>query len=344
MIRLNKIKKILLKSGFTFNVEKKPTDNEPIDKYAEFDSEDTIKHIILALKSTGNSVIPIESNKNALNLLIKNNFDVIFNIAEGLNNSIDRESVLPAIFEFLNIFYAGSGPLTLAISLDKPTAKKIWTQKGISTPRFQIIYEIDDLKDFNLNFPVIVKPAHEGTSRGIFNDCYTEDFESLKKKVRDTLSRYEQAVIIEEFIDGREFTVTIIGNEEPYEILPPVEISFEGLPGHIMHFCSYEVKTEFDYLDSTVCPADITPEQENKLKSIALQAYKAIKTRDFGRVDIRLDKYDNPYVIEINPLPGMSYSPEVNHSMIKAAKVAGYDYNEYIIRLLSEGIKRGGKN
>ena len=201
---------------------------------------------------------------------------------------------------------------------------------------------MEDLNILTLNFPIIVKPSHEGTSRGIFNDSYVENESSLKKQVEIILRDYKQPVIIEEFIEGREFTVTIIGNHEPYEILPPVEISFEGLPEHTIPFCSYEVKTIWDDPDSTICPANITPEQENKLKITALRAYQAVKARDFGRIDMRLDKHDNPFVIEINPLPGMSYSPEVNHSMIKAAKTVGYDYNEFIIRLLSEGLKRIG--
>ena len=329
--------------GFAYNVEKKPNADEAIDKYAEFDSPDTIKHIQEALESSRNyKVIPIEADENAIEKLLNSKIDVIFNIAEGLQNNEDRESIFPAIFEFLNIPYVGSDALCLAISLDKPTAKKVWLQNKVPTPKFQIIEKLEDLEHFNLKFPVIVKPSHEGTSRGIFNDSYVEDLKALRTQVERVIVNYQQPAIVEEFIDGREFTVTIIGNQDPYEILPPVEISFEGIPEHAKHFCSYEVKTIWDDPDSTVCPANISPEQEMKLKNTALLAYKAVKARDFGRADMRLDKDDNPYVIEINPLPGMSYSPEVNHSMIKASKVAGYEYNAFINRLLNEGLQRIG--
>lgn len=328
--------------GFAYNVEKQPSQDEPIDKYAEFDSPDTIEHIVQALGSTGYKIIPIEANKDALTILKNTKLDAIFNIAEGYQNSEDRESIFPAIFEFLKIPYVGSDTLCLAITLDKPTAKKIWLNCGVPTPKFMIIETQDELHDIKLNYPILVKPAHEGTSKGIFNDSYVTNNNQLKTQVVKILTEYKQPVIIEEFIHGREFTVTVIGNQEPYEILPPVEISFEGLPEHAIPFCSYEVKTIWDAPESTVCPAKITEKQEEKLKKTALAAYQAVKARDFGRVDMRLDKNDNPYVLEINPLPGMSYSPEVNHSMIKASKAAGYKYNDYIIRLLNEGLKRIG--
>ena len=328
--------------GFVFNIEKDPSIDEAKDKYAEFDSEDTIQHIISALGSTGHKVIRLEANKELLTKLIETKVDIIFNIAEGTQNSESREAIFPAIFEFLKIPYVGSGPLSLSLGLDKPSAKKIWLQNNVPTPNFKTISSLDDLNDIKLNYPLIVKPSHEGTSKGIFNDSYVENFNDLIKISEIRLKQYDQNLIIEEFIDGREFTVTIIGNSDPYEILPPVEISFENIPKQARAFCSYEVKTIWDDPDSTVCPANITRKQELKLRDAALRAYKAINCRDFGRVDLRLDNNDNPFVLEINPLPGMSYSPEVNHSMIKAAKTAGYEYQEYILRLLNEGIKRYG--
>lgn len=329
--------------GFTFNVEKTPLQGEPIDKYAEFDSLDTIEHIQMALESSGHQVIPIEATKDALDTLLNTKIDVIFNIAEGFQNIEDREAIFPAIFEFLGIPHVGSDALCLAIKLDKATAKKIWASKGIPTANFQIIEKLEDLDDLKLKFPIIVKPIHEGTSKGIFNDSLVENREALSSIVERVLRDYNQSAIIEEYIDGREFTVTVIGNN-PYEVLPPVEISFEGLPPEAKPFCSYEVKTIWDDPNSTVCPADITPEQEANLKAMAISAYKAVNARDFGRVDMRLNRNDNetPYVLEINPLAGMSYSPEVNHSMIKAAKAAGYTYNEFIVRLLNSGLERIG--
>ncbi|NHI93909.1 MAG: ATP-grasp domain-containing protein [Candidatus Lokiarchaeota archaeon] len=329
--------------GFTYNIEKAPDSGEEKDKYAEFDSEDTINHIISALESTGHKVIPIEANKDLLSKLLQHNVDIIFNIAEGTQNSEGREAIFPGIFEFLNIPYVGSDPLTLALGLDKPSAKKIWMESGVLTAKFKILTKLEEIEGLDLNYPLIVKPAHEGTSKGIFNDSYVENIDQLKNIVKKRLEQYSQPLIVEEFIDGREFTVTVIGNSEPYEILPPVEISFDTIPKEARAFCSYEVKTIWDDPNSTVCPAKITKNQEKKLKEMALRAYKAIGCRDFGRVDLRLNKNDDPYILEINPLPGMSYSPEVNHSMIKAAKAAGYEYNKYIIRLLNEGIKRCGK-
>ncbi|MFX0101908.1 MAG: ATP-grasp domain-containing protein [Candidatus Hodarchaeota archaeon] len=328
-----------LRIAFAYNVERKRTAEDPKDLNAEFDSPRTLLGIKEALEKNGHQVICIEANENFYEKLleIRDEIDIVFNIAEGFTGD-SRESIYPVFCEDLNIPYTGSNPATLAIGLNKDAAKKIWLNKGISTPKFQIVNAIEDLDHFVLEFPVIVKPVHEGTSKGINNDSYVEDFEHLKQKVKFTLENYEQEALIEEFIDGREFTVGVLGNG-PYTILDPVEIDFSYLPEGIRHFCSYEVKTDFDDPDSTICPADITEVERNELQQTALEAYKAIGCLDFGRCDLRL-KEGKAYVIEINPLPGISSDPEVNHSMPKAAKYRGLSYSEFINNILENALKR----
>ncbi len=326
--------------GFTYNLERDPNPNELPDKYAEFDSAETVERIRSALQTNGNIVVPMEADETALEKLIQTKFNIIFNIAEGHQNSGNRESLFPAIFDFLKIPFVGSDSLALALSLNKPYTKRILLEHGISTPRFKTVEKLEDLSDLNLTFPLIIKPSHEGSSRGIFNDSYVENADSLESKVARILKDYEQPVIIEEFIAGREFSVLIIGNHDPYEILPPVEITFEGLPEDIKPFCSYEVKTTYFHSGSVTCPANITKEQESQLKLTALRAYKAVKLRDFGRIDMRMNKDGDIFIIEVSPLPSFYYSTDVRNSIMRAGSAAGYGYTDLIQRILREGLKR----
>lgn len=323
--------------GFVYNVDRKGTLEE-----AEFDSPKTLFGIKEAIEEGGHKVICIEANKEIFRKLLdlKSKIDIIFNIAEGYYGD-SRESIYPVLFEFLGIPYTGSSPATLSVKLNKDASKKIWISKNILTAKFQTFEHIEDLKNFNLNFPVIIKPVHEGTSKGIFNDNLVDQdhFEDLKSKVKYIIETFAQAADVEEYIEGREFTVGILGND-PYITFPPVEIDYSYLPEGIHHFSSYEVKTTYDRPDSTVCPANITQEEEKKLQSVALEAYKALRCRDFGRCDLRMTEEGEVYVIEINPLAGISPDPEVNHSFPKGAVTYGFTYTEMINEILNNALKR----
>lgn len=328
--------------GFTYNLERKRNHDDPFDLNAEFDSPRTILGIKEALEWAGHKVICIEANQFMYEKLIhlKDEIDIIFNIAEGyLGDS--RESIYPIFFESLNLPYTGSDPATLSITLNKDAAKTIWKMHNIPTPAFQVIYKLDDLDNFNLQFPVIVKPNHEGTSKGITNDCYVENFDALRDKVQYIHQFYCQEAIVEEFIEGREFTVSILGND-PYTVFSAVEIDLSYLPSHLHRFCSYEVKMDYDRADNTICSPNITPEQDAALRRIALEAYKSVNCRDFGRCDMIMDKEENIYVLEINPLPGISSDPAVNHTTPKIAIHSGYSYPEFINEVLNEALKRYG--
>ncbi|MFX1452064.1 MAG: D-alanine--D-alanine ligase [Promethearchaeota archaeon] len=325
------------KVGFVYNVDRTGGLED-----AEFDSPETLMGIKNAIEDGGHEIICIEADQQIYNNLygLKDKIDIIFNIAEGFFGD-SRESIFPIFFELLGIPYTGSGPETLSLGLNKDAAKKVWISHKIPTPRFQTFTKIEELKDFNLNFPVIIKPVHEGTSKGITNDSYVENFQDLEQKVKFIIKTYKQEADVEEFVNGREFTVGVLGND-PYIILPPVEIDFSYLPPHIHHFSSYEVKTTYDKPDSTVCPANITPNEEKKLQKVALEAYKKLNCRDFGRCDMRMDNKGKVYVIEINPLAGISFDPEVNHSFPKGAMTYGFTYSEMINEILNNALKRYG--
>jgi D-alanine-D-alanine ligase len=326
--------------GFSYNLERKRNSDDPFDLNAEFDSPRTINGIKNALEEGGNEVICIEADSHIYkNLLrLRDEIDIIFNIAEGFSGD-SRESIYPIFFELLGIPYTGSDPATLAITLNKDTSKQIWASDGVPTPRFMTISSVKELKKFNLRFPVLVKPVHEGTSKGIMNESFVENRNNLRKMVQFIVDSYDQDAIIEEYIDGREFTVSILGNNH-YAVFTPVEIDLGYLPENLHRFCSYEVKMEYDRPDNTVVPSDITPEEESKPKEVALAAYKAVNCRDFGRCDLRMDSEGNVYVLEINPLPGISSDPEVNHTFPKTAQYHGFTYTEIINEILRTALRR----
>ena len=144
---------------------------------------------------------------------------------------------------------------------------------------------------------------------------------------------------MEEYINGREFTVGILGND-PYIVLPPVEQDFSYLPSNIHHFYSYEVKTKYDKPEYTICPANVTQDVTLKLQQIALNVYKALKCRDFGRCDMRMDEKGNIFLLEINPLCGISGELIENHEFTKSAIHYGFSYTEMIDEILSNALKR----
>ncbi len=331
-----------MKVGFAFNQKKEADSEEPPDDQAEFDSPETIHAIKNALESLGHEVVMIEADHNALSKLHASRPDIVFNIAEGLGGEC-RESQIPILCEMLGIPYTGSGPLALAITLDKAKTKEILSCYGIATPKFQVFTKPGEPLDPRLRFPFIVKPNCEGSSKGITNDCLVRNEEELREKLRQVTGIYRQPALVEEFLEGREFTVSLIGNGNP-EILPIVEVCFDCLPEGINRFDSYEVKWKYDSPDSgydlVKCPADIPEQLEKEIKKVCIEAYRALGCRDFSRIDLRLDSKGAPNIIEVNALAGLIPDPMENSRFPKSCYAAGMSYTEIIGRILQEGIKR----
>ena len=320
---------------------------------AEFDSPETVEALKKALESENHKVIKIEADDSAYSRFqtLKNEIDIVFNVSEGLRGQA-RESQIPAILEMLNIPYTHSGVLAQAVTLDKALTKKILTFHGISTPKFLLIRQIRQISPIltqvsrELSYPLIVKPNSEGSSKGIFNKNLVFDEKKLSERIAWLLKTFKQPVLIEEFLSGREFTVSILGNSPP-KVLPIVEQNFEVFPENMPHFASYEAKWLFeDELpnphDAYFCPAPIDKNLKIKIDNICLAAWDALELKDVARIDLRLDHDGNPSILEVNTLPGLISDPNIVTYLPIAARKAGYTYETLVNTILNEALKRYG--
>ncbi len=329
------------KIGIALNLKKSLNEKDRFDKYAEFDDLETANAIRLALENTGYEVVLLEADNDFIFSLKESNVDFVFNIAEGIHGE-SRESHVPAILEMFNIPYSGSGVLTQAITLNKSRKKEILDYYNIRTPKWQVFKSTNQKLKPDMRFPLIVKPDAEGSSIGITNESLVFDIVSLKKQVRKVLKDYDQPALVEEFVTGREFTVSLLGN--PPKVLPIVEVNFNHLPDGIHRFDSWEAKWIFDNPDSPVdpiiCPADLKPKLKAQIEKVAKQTFDKLGCVDLARIDIRLDSDGNPHILDVNALPGLMPDPKMNSRFPKSCYAAGMTYDQIIQTILNSALKR----
>jgi D-alanine-D-alanine ligase len=314
------------------------------DLYAEWDTPETINAVRTALEEY-HDVTMIEADEFAIERLRTERPEIVFNIAEGLHG-VSREAQIPALLEMLNIPYSGSDPLTLGICLDKSRTKEILSYYNIPTPRFSVVHTIDELAQVPERFPMLVKPLHEGSSKGIYNASLVRSSAELAMQVRKVLQEYREPALVEEFLEGREFTVAMLGNGDHCTVLPIVEIKFDSLPAGVNPIYSYEAKWIWDRSESPLdifeCPAQLTPELRSAIEQVCRTTYRTLRCRDWSRIDLRLDRSGTPQIIEVNPLPGILPRPEDNSCFPKAARAAGLTYNQLIQSVLAIAARRIG--
>ena len=333
-----------MKIALTYNLKEKD-EGKPLDYFSEFDSEDTINAIIGALRKKGHSVLPVNvAQYDLFSYFKKNRVDIVFNIAEGKCGRF-RESETPAILDYLNIPYTGSNTLSLALALNKALTKKILTAENIPTPRFQVFVKGNEELNPELRFPLIVKPNCEGSAKGIDISNVVNTKEALFEKVRDIVNTYQQEALVEEFIEGRELTVGILENGKT-TVLPILEIDFSSCAKSGEYFYSWRMKeyqgdAELGLVPTFHCPARLNKEEEMRVKEVALKTHQALGCFDISRTDIRLGKDNVPYVLEINPLPGLN--PQESNFPIMAY-AAGMKYEDIIEEILISAYKRRRSN
>lgn len=322
--------------ALTYNLKPAvPPPGAPEDAYSEFDSAQTVAAIAAALRAHGHHVYPVEASEDLASWFRMHRVDLVFNIAEGTRGEA-RESGVPALLDGLGIPYTGSGVLALALSLDKAKAKQLFQAAGLLTPGFQLFTRPDQPLAPWLRCPLIVKPNREGSGKGIWRSSVVVERSAVGPQVQRVFERYDQPVLVEEFIEGTELTVGILGNRPP-RVLPVLEVDFSTCAGSGERFYSWRMK-EFQgnaalHLTPTFwCPARLPPRVTEAVQAAALAAHQALGCRDFSRVDVRLDAQGRPFVLEVNPLAGLDPA-ESNYP--RMARAAGMTYDGLMAELVA---------
>jgi D-alanine-D-alanine ligase len=323
-----------LRIGFTYNMKR--VDSKASDAEAEYDPPETIDAIRTAIQSLGYEVVPLEATSELPQRLADAKVDLVFNIAEGLSGR-NREAQVPALCELIGIPYTGSDSATLALALDKALAKRILRQHGILTPEFQVFTTgREKLHPWLLQkFPLIVKPNAEGSSKGISGSGVVDDEPALRAAVTAIVANYRQPALVEEYISGREFTVGLLGDKRP-RILPPMEICFKDRSKSRPVY-DFEIKQEWEKHVYYECPAKLTAAELRTVERTARETFSALDCRDVARIDLRMSKDGQVYVLEVNPLPGLT--PDYS-DLVLIAKAAGINYRTLIAEILAGGLKR----
>ncbi|PLX74906.1 MAG: D-alanine--D-alanine ligase [Desulfuromonas sp.] len=318
-----------------------PPDPPAEDLYAEWDDIHTI-HAVKAALETRHQVTLIEANLDAFERYRQLRPELVFNMAEGLFGA-SREAQIPALLEMLGIPYTGSDPLTLGLCLDKRRTKEILAHQGIATPRYTVASSMSELPA-ELDFPLIVKPSLEGSSKGVTDKALVRNRRELVRQLEWVLETYRQPALVEEFLPGREFTIALLGNGHHLRVLPIVEINFDTLPKGVQPIYSFEAKWLWDHeqdpLQIFTCPAPLEPLLQLQIEELCKAAFTALGCRDWCRIDVRLDGKGHPQIIELNPLPGILPRPEQNSCFPKAARAAGLSYQEMILAVVDAACAR----
>ncbi len=267
----------------------------------------------------------------------------MFNLCEEINGKCELEMCVAGLLELMGIPYTGSDPYILGLALNKFHVKQILRAAGIPTARGYVRCPGQDLPiPRGTRFPVIVKPSRQDASLGINSNSVCHAPEQLEKQILYIHEVYGQEALVEEYLDGREFNVSVMGDRTP-EVLAISEINFSGLPDDEPRIVSYRAKWDEDssVFNSTVpiCPAPISKRLENRIRNIAIRSYQCIGCRDYARIDMRSDARGRIYVLEVNPNPDIS--PKAGFA--RAARAAGYSYSEMVLRISEAAVERGAK-
>ncbi len=335
----------MAKVGLAYNlIHFSDQDELPFDRMAELDSSEAIQAIEDALKSDGHEVILLEADQDFCGKLQTTRPEIVFNIAEGLNGE-NREAYVPSICESLGIPYTGSGVQTLTTCLNKAQTNAILSANQMTVPPFQVFFSPDDHLELDQDFPLIIKLLHEGSSMGLSRKSVVDNKKNLRDQVDFLISTYHEPALVQKFIMGREFTVGILGNQNP-TVLPITEVTFQDPYGIVVFSFDDEVvplikhlrgenfwsefnKSKIPY--QTVCPAKISAELTDRIQRTSVRAFNTLGCRDWCRIDLRLGNDNQLYILELNPIAGIA----PGYWLPNSAQAANLDYPAFINGILA---------
>jgi D-alanine-D-alanine ligase len=318
---------------------------DPPDAGAEFDKRVTVESIASALEADGHYVHFMMADHSLPEALMNVRPHICFNIAEGMIGD-GREAQVPALCELLGIPYTGSQVVANAVSLNKTMTKRIWQQQGLPTAPYYEFISLENAAHVELRFPLFAKPSREGTGMGINNNSIINDYDELANRVNWLLDVYNQPVLVEEFLPGREFTVGFIGNrgnpifrhrpelydDDGYHWFPILEINtLSSVSPTIYGHDAKSIDIGTAGAPTYLCPAEIPESLRAQLIDLTRRASEALDVRDVSRVDFRLGVDGEPYLLEINTLPGLN--PHLSDLCIMAA-AEGISHQTLITEIL----------
>lgn len=305
-----------------------------LEETAELDKPETIDGIADALAALGHEPVRIGAAPELIAALAAGErWDLVFNIAEGLHGR-GREALVPALLDAYRIPYTFSDPVVLAVSLDKGITKTIIQAAGLATAPFAVIREPADADGIDLPFPLFLKPVAEGTGKGISTRSRVTTPGELREVSALLLERFNQSVLVETYLPGREFTVGLIGTGATAAVLGTMEVNFTASDKHSAIY-SYETKADYETRVRYTVPDDATGESA---AALALAAWRVLECRDAGRVDIRCDASGVPNFIEVNPLAGLN---PVHSDLPIICRLHGISHQELIRRIIASACAGG---
>src|SRR5580765_6164095 len=267
----------------------------------------------------------LDGRNQSLHALAKCGADLVFNLTESYAGDDTMDKNIAAYMEMLHIPYTGAGPQALYLAQDKSLAKKIFDFHKIKTPDFATSYKGRTDHSHDIEFPLIVKPVAEDGSIGIDNESVVDSVKELMERIHYIHEEFDSPALIEEYIEGREIYAAILGNDDP-ELLPLIELDLSRLPKGTPRIAGQDVKffreTEAYKVTKSAPVTDLDEETTQRLQEVALAVYRSLKLRDYGRIDMRLNKKGQVCVIEANPNPWLASTAEFS----MAARKAGYSY------------------
>jgi D-alanine-D-alanine ligase len=305
--------------------------------------------LVEAVRAAGHEVtcVNLQDDTDRLIEALRTRPDTVFNLVEYFHDDENLEPNIPAVIELFGLPYTGNQPLTLGTCQRKFRTKLILEAAGLPTPAYFLVDQepVPDPLELELDYPLIVKPAREDASGGIEPSSVVQDYPSLVERVRYVLTEFKQPALVEEYIDGREIHAAIIGNANP-EVLPLFEMEFddsefnpdgEWRPQIISYHAKWDPHSPEFYSMDAVCPAeDLDPDVEDYIREIAVSAFRAMGCRDYARIDMRLDEYDEPYILEVNPNPDLADGS----AFLMCAEASGRTYAQTIGEIVAMALDR----
>lgn len=273
------------------------------------------------------------------NLITQNPPDVIFNLVEFFHKDLNNEGSVAGLFDLFRLPYTGSPPFCLSLCKRKGLTKQLLLQNDIATPRFRNLKKPFMEPDHGFRYPLIVKPARQDGSAGVDDNSVVYDYTQLLERLECVFAEYKAPILVEEFIEGKELHVSILGNNPP-QVLPSIEFDFTKLPSEHPHLITYDIKwnplSPAYHRVHSHCPADIDAETEKLVKEQSLRAFLVTCCRDYARIDLRLGSDGVPYILEVNPNPDLTEGV----SFMESAEKAGLSFSETLRQIVFFALQR----